>query len=212
MKVTAITCTHERPEAYALCSKYMLRQTRKPDQWLVLIGPEPMPQKILRAIQENEITGDAIVFIEDDDWFRADWIEWCVENLERGYDMVGEGMACYYNVRRRWWSECRNVRHAALCQTAITRDMLEPLANIIQSFNSPFFDTRLWTVECNKLLTLPKTPAERRVVGIKAMPGTRGYSGEHGFAMPPGVHADPSLFKLWQWIGADAEAYAEFNK
>lgn len=212
MKLTVITCTHERPEALALCERYLKRQTRQPDQWLVLDGPEPMPKKVLQALQGIQITGDAIVFIEDDDWYRADYLAWISANLELGYDMIGEGMAAYYHVGHRWWSECGNVRHAALCQTAISRELFEPLANVIESFHSPFFDTRIWEVECNKRLALPKNPSERRVLGIKGMPGRVGYSGEHAQSMPPGVRADPSLLQLWRWIGADALNYAPFKR
>lgn len=210
MNVTAITCTYQRPAAMALCEVYLKRQTRVPWQWLVLDGPEPMPKKILRAIQTNQISGDVVAFVEDDDWFRDDWIEWGAGMIAKGYDLVGEGMAVYYNVRRRWWSECRNVRHAALCQTIVSRDMLESIANVIQCFDSPFFDTRIWPLECSKFLALPKSPAERRVVGIKGMPGLTGYSSEH--RQVAGAKADPSLLQLWKWIGQDAANYTQFNK
>lgn len=210
MKVTAITCTYQRPEAFALCEKYLKRQTRQPDQWLVLDGPEAMRQKVRDCIERIE--GDIVVFVEDDDHYRPDWIESCVAKVEEGYDLVGEGLAVYYHVGHRWWSECRNVRHAALCQTAISRLMLEPLYNVIDCFDSPFFDTRLWQLECNKHLALPNSSKDRRVIGIKGMPGKQGYSTEHGQIMPRGVNADPSLLKLWRWIGQDAEVYSPFKR
>lgn len=210
MKVTAITATFQRPEAMVLCEKYLRRQTRQPDQWLVLDGPEPMPAKILAAIEQNRIEGDVIAFIEDDDWFRADWLEWAHGKVEKGYEIVGEGHAVYYNPRWRWWSECRNVRHAALVQTVVHRDALENVANVIRSFESPFFDTRVWQLDANKFLALPETHADRRVVGIKGMYGAAGYSGEHAAQHPSGTHADPSLAHLWKWIGNDAAAYAKF--
>lgn len=212
MTITAITCTHGRPEAFALCQRYLAQQTRQPDQWLVLDSDAPMPAKILNAIDAGIIKGDIIVFFEDDDLFRADWLAWCEEQITKGYDLVGEGLAVYYHVSSRWWSECRNVRHAALCQSAITRDMLEPLANVIRSFESPFFDTRLWQLDCSKLLVLPKNPAERRVIGIKGMPGKLGYSGEHSQLMPKGVNADPSMRKLWEWAPKDAANYLPFGR
>lgn len=210
MKITAITATYQRTEAFALCQRYMEAQTRQPNQWLVLAGPEPMPQKVLSAIEEGQVKGDAIVFFEDDDFYAPTWIEWCATQLEK-FDLVGEGLAVYYNVRRRWWSECRNVRHASLAQTAITRELFEPLCNIIRGFDSPFFDTRLWQLDCSKFLALPGIAHERRVVGIKGMPGTTGYSAEHRQDHPPGVHADPSLLQLWKLIGPAAASYAKFK-
>lgn len=213
MKITALTCTYQRPDALELCHKYMARQTRKPDQHLILDGPEPMNMKVLKALQEGDIEGDMLVFFEDDDLFRADWIEWCASTIEKGYDMVGEGHAVYYHVGNRWWSECMNKRHAALCQTAISRDMYPALEHVIEGHQSQFFDVRIWQVDCVKMLALPKTPADRRVIGIKGIKGTGGalgYSGEHADMLPPGTHYDPSMLKLWQWAGADAENYARF--
>jgi hypothetical protein len=210
MKITAITATWKRPEAMTLCEKYIRRQTRQPDQWLILTGPDPMPRKVLRALENGDVEGDLIAFIEDDDYFRPDWLEWVEKKAERGYDLIGEGHAVYYHVRNRWWSECFNVHHASLCSTAITSDLFEPLCNIIKSYESPFFDTRIWQVECNRFLALPKTDAERRVIGIKGMPGTAGYSGEHTMFHPVGSQPDPSGFRLWQLLGQDAEPYMKF--
>ena len=210
MKITAITCTFERPQAFALCQRYMARQTRQPDQWLILDGPEPMRQKVLSAFTENKVEGDAVLFIEDDDYYFPTWIEWCERQLARGFDIVGQGYAVYYQVRRRWWSDCRNNRHASLCQTAIARTLYEPLCNLIPAYDNEFFDTRLWRIECNRYLNLPND-SERLVIGIKGMPGKQGYSHEHQDETPPGVHEDPSLLKLWQLIGKDALNYATFG-
>lgn len=212
MKITAITATYQRPDAMALCEKYLKRQTRQPDQWLILDGPEPMPAKILAAIEQNQIEGDVVAFAEDDDHLRADWLEWVHGKVSAGYEIVGEGMAVYYHPGFRWWSECRNIRHAALVQTAVHRDMLENVANVIRSFQSPFFDTRLWCLDANKFLALPESPKDRRVIGIKGLYGAAGYSGEHAAQNPPGTHADPSMAQLWRWIGSDAAAYSKFYK
>lgn len=226
MTITALTAHCDRPEAWDLCARYMARQTRKPDQWLVLDSspksdpkgsdyyhvPErpDMPSKVLFAIENNLIKGDAVVFWENDDWFRSDWIEWCEGGFGRNYEIIGEGNAVYYQCRHRWWSECRNVRHAALVQTAVHRDMLELVANVIKSYASPFFDTRLWALDCNKFLATPQTPAERRVVGIKGMYGRKGYSGEHNAFRPEFSNADPSMAKAFEWMGDDALNYAGF--
>lgn len=213
MKLTVITATYHRPDAFVLCEEYLKRQTRQPDQWLVLDGPDRMQKKVLDAIESGKVEGEAVVFFEDDDHYREDWLAWCEREIGRGYNLVGEGHAAYYNVANRWWSECFNVRHAALCATAIHRDLLEPLANIIRSYDWPFFDTRIWPLRCNKRLALPKSPAERRVVGIKGIRSTDrkpGYSGEHHDVNQPGQHRDPSLLQLNKWIGNDAANYAKF--
>lgn len=214
MKLTAITCTYQRPAAFRLCEAMLKRQTIQPDQWLILDGPDRMQKKVLDAIEAGKIEGDAIAFIEDDDWYRPTWLDFATTKLAKGYELVGEGNAAYYHVRNRWYSHCGNVRHAALCQTALHRDMLEPLANVIKSYDWPFFDVRIWNVECQKYLFLPKTSAERHVVGIKGILGEGakfGYSGEHRDVLPKGTRSDPAMMELWKWIGPDAKNYATFR-
>jgi hypothetical protein len=210
MKITAVTCTWQRPEALALCRKYVERQTRPPDQWLVLDGPESMGDKIIAAIEGGRIEGDAVLWIEDDDYYFPGWFEWCERHLARGYDIVGQGNALYYNVSYRWFSNCKNTRHASLCQTAISTRLLERICNVIRAYENQFFDTRVWRMEVNKYLHLPKD-GERLVIGIKGMPGTAGYSGEHKQQTPPEAHSDPALLALWKLIGADANAYKGFK-
>lgn len=214
MKITAVTCTFQRPEAYKLCLEYLGRQTRQPDQHLVLDGPDRMQKKVLDAIDQGLIEGDLVAFIEDDDWYRPDYLAYVEEQALRGYDMIGEGNAGYYNVASRWWSECGNVRHAALCATAVVKEILPEIANVIRSYDWPFFDTRIWPLDVNKKLSLPKTYKDRRVVGIKGIRnsyGEPGYSGEHKEVHPQGTHRDPAMLKLFQWIGDDALNYSKFR-
>ncbi len=192
-----------------LCREYVRRQTRQPEQHLILDGPEPMPLKVLKAIESGVITGDIVTWMEDDDFFAPSWLAWLESKFSAGFEMVGEGNAAYWNCAYRWSSFCGNVRHAALVQTAIHRDLLESAANIIRSFESPFWDTRLWTLEANKFLALPNSPAERRVVGIKGM-FENGYSGEHRQKSPPGTTPDPSMLTLFKWIGPAAASYRDF--
>lgn len=212
MKLTAITATCAgREDAFELCKKYVARQTRPPDQWLVLDGPEPMHEKLARAILENRVEGDCVLFTEDDDWFDPRWFSWCERNLERGYDIVGQGRALFYNVVHRWWNNCGNVRHASLCQTAIRRTLLQHVYNIIDDFGCPWIDVQLWNVECRKYLHLPKEE-EMLLVGIKGLCGAKGYSREHRMVNGAGDDNTPDydLSKLRSLIGNDADAYASF--
>lgn len=214
MKLTVITATYQRPDAFKLCELYMSRQTRQPDQWLVLDGKDRMQKKVLDCIESGVITGDAICFVEDDDHYREDYLSWAYTQILRGYELVGEGNMAYYNVASRWWSECLNVRHAALCATSLHKDLLGSVVNIIKSYDWPFFDTRIWPLECNKKLFLPRSPKERRVIGIKGIRSLSqkpGYSGEHHDIHPQGTTRDPSLLQLFKWIGSDAAAYSKFR-
>jgi len=208
MKLTAITCTYQRPEAFELCQKYMARQTRQPDQWLILDGPEPMADKVAQAIEGGRVEGDAILFIEDDDFYFPRYIEQ-MEGLLQKYDLVGEGMAIYYNVRERWWSQCNNRSHASLCQTALTRNMFETLVEVIRAHKNPWFDSQLWKIECRKFIKIPKD-GERLLIGIKGMAGKGGYSREHRQVNPEGTEPDEMMGKLRELIGDDADAYAKY--
>ena len=210
MKLTAITATCAgREEALELCTKYVERQTRQPDQWLVLAGPEPMHIKLADAIRGGDVKGDAILFTEDDDWFSPKWFEWCEAQLAKGYDIVGQGNALFYNVAHRWWSNCSNVRHASLCQTAVRRSLFPAVYNICVDFGCPWIDVQLWNVECRKYLHLPKE-GELMLVGIKGLCGRKGYSREHRQVNYEGNAPDLDLSKLRSLIGADADLYEKF--
>ena len=210
MKLTAITATCAgREDAFELCKKYVDRQTRQPDQWLVLAGPEPMHIKLADAIAQGKIEGDTLLFTEDDDFIDARWFAWCERHLEKGYDMVGQGNALFYNVAHRWWSNCSNVRHASLCQTAIRRSLLPQVYNICVDFGCPWIDVQLWNIECRKYLHLPKE-SEMMVVGIKGLCGAKGYSREHRQVNYEGNAPDLDLAKLRSLIGNDAYLYERF--
>ena len=210
MKLTAITCTTtERKEAFALCKKYVEWQTRPADQWLVLDGPEPMHIKVADAIASGRVVGDAVLFTEDDDYIKPGWFKWCEDRIIRGYEIVGQGRALYYNVSHRWWSNCNNVRHASLCQTAISSRLLPQVYNIIDDFGCPWIDVQLWNIECNKYLHLPKEE-EMLVIGIKGLCGFKGYSREHRQVNGPDNIVDYDMSKLHSLIGDDAKDYAKY--
>ncbi len=210
VKLTALTATCAgRENAFELCKRYVIQQTRQPDQWLVLDGPEPMHTKVADAIAAGRIEGDAIIFAEDDDYLKPGWFAWCEDRILRGYQVVGQGRAIYYNPVHRWWSNCNNVRHASLCQTAIAKEMLPVVYNIIDDFGCPWIDVQLWNVECNKYLDLPKE-SEALVIGIKGICGPKAYSREHRQMNGQDNETDYDLSKLRSLIGEDARYYEHY--
>lgn len=227
MKVTLLTCSHNRPEAFALCERWIARQTVKPTQWLVLDSSSTpltctqgqehhhwpdltgMVAKVKFALQTGLTIGDVLIFVEDDDFYSPDYIEWCLNGLKR-YHLVGECQNLYYNVRYRWWYDHKNKAHASLCATSMRRDVFPFLLQECQNTNDPFIDSRLWN-NC-RLSKMPFDPVrlgKRRTIGIKAMPGTKGYGSGHdpknGWAIQ-----DPNLVMLRKLIGDDADIYAKF--
>lgn len=233
MNLTLLTATGDRPEAFALCEKFIARQTVKPSNWIVLDdgnvptvctmgqkyyrnlewqGKGSLARKVRFALQNNLITGDALVFIEDDDWYAPQYLAWCSVGLAK-YDLVGECHNLYYNVERRFWFEHGNTAHASLCATSLRRSVLPALLREVEN-EDPFIDSRLWA-NC-RLSKLPFDPNKqnnkRRVtIGIKAMPGRKGYGEGHS---PHAARAiqDPDLKKLRSLIGKDSEDYAKFYK
>lgn len=230
MKITVLTTACHRPEAWTLCELYMARQTRKPDQILVLdddspatvctmgqdyhywpdlSGPGSMTRKIRRAIEMTLITGDAVVVIENDDAYHPDYLAWCEQQLAR-YALIGEGRNLYYNVQHRWWFDHGNMTHASLCATAMTRKMLPNLLRECLRSDDPFIDDRLWkNCQLPKKVFDPLQTGRRLTIGIKSMPGRKGYGSGHdkdsGWAI-----RDPQMAKLRELLGPDAEHYARF--
>lgn len=230
MNLSLITCTGSRPEAFLLCQHWMDRQTKRWHQWFVLDDEEPKAQclmgqeyihcpqfkgrmsllsKIHFILTSGRITGDGVVFIEDDDWYAPGWLAFCGDELSR-HDMIGEGRAVYYNVRYRYWFQYQNMGHASLCATAIRTSQAHNLAAQckISGNEDPFLDARMWpNLNCDKIVLDPH--GKPLTVGIKGMPGRRGYNVGHD---GPDWRAqnDPSLSKLKSLIGQDVKFYEPF--
>lgn len=231
MKLSVIVCTGDRPEAFALSEKYLERQTLKPFQTIVMDdgvvptkttlgqdyiycpeykGPTSLVKKLSHLVGNRLAKHDGLVFWEDDDFYDPRWLEFCAIHLAT-YDLIGEGRAIYYNVAKRWWYEHRNLAHASLCSTAITRKLFSELFNACQSSN-PFLDARLWaSVKTNKRVFDPNDNLDQKhlVVGMKALPGRVGYGGGH-VVRDVNAQDDPTLEKLKSFIGDDAALYEGF--
>jgi hypothetical protein len=231
MKLTVLTCTADRPQAFELCKKYMARQTVKPFQWIILddgdgaVTPAPgseyyylphlhgnvsMLAKVKLAITSGIIKGDALVFWEDDDFYAPTWLEWCAKQLEQ-YNLVGEGRAIYYNVAYRNWTTHDNRGHASLCSTAIRTTMMATLLRVCNQLSNQFIDDPLWKAidgETKKVFD-PNQTGLRQVVGMKGLPGRIGIGGGHS-GKDQFWHEDYNLYHLQKLIGEDAKNYAPF--
>lgn len=229
MKVTVITPTGGRFDSFALCEKYMQRQTIKPDQWIVVddcedatpctMGQEhihrtpfwkqgdmTLPQNMLAGLEAA--TGDVVLIMEDDDWYRADYIENMKQRLLTA-DMSGEGEAKYYNVRNHRHMVHRNMKHASLCQTGFTREIMDQIKDVThRNIGQKFLDLHLWNIKCNRDVF---SRSDSLCVGIKGMPGRGGIGYGHKDTMGS-VDARPFRM-LRHWIGAeDAEIYYNMMK
>lgn len=230
MNITLVTPTCDRPETFSLCEKWMKRQSITFHQWIVLDdgivpatctmgqtqlcfgeetrGKYSLSRKLkLLMRQQDLIVGDALAIIEDDDWYRADYLSTAVERLQQGYDIIGEGHALYYNVRSSRWHLHTNEQHASLCQTVIRRSAYADLAKAVENDDCPFIDVRLWRDTAGKKnVFLPPTD-KPTLLGIKGI--YQGYGIGHSKPLP-NYDLDRSYF--YKLIGKDdAKIYEHFS-
>jgi hypothetical protein len=209
--LTLITPTRNRPVAFDLLEQWVEAQTY-PDsyQWIVVNdGDEPyryrMNQQVLHRIpsagegpspHQNllyaipHIRGDKILIIEDDDYYRPDYLRFMADLLEH-YALAGEGRAIYYNVRTRRYVEWPNFQHASLAQTGLRVEGLPTLIDGCRQ-QGRFIDVFLW----ENFPGLKHIFTGRDLhVGIKGMPGEKGFGDCHGEGGSP--DADLQIFREW---------------
>jgi hypothetical protein len=162
MKITALTCTGDRPECLTLLSRWMKNQIVRPDQWLIIDdGKAPfMPNMdcdyIYRKPQKNDpaqtlninieyalphITGDVVLFMEDDEYYNPAYVKTMTEKI-RGHEAVGICRSKYYYLPARTYYVHANQDHASLAQTGIVKGYLPKLKELLNG--DPFIDLRIW--------------------------------------------------------------------
>lgn len=169
--VTVITCTGDRPEAFELCKKWMERQTRKPDQWVVVDdGKTPIvpcdgmdyfyrmpsdkdpPHTLCRNLNIGLSLAlyDNIIIMEDDDWYAPEYIEYMLGLLQRG-DLVGIENLLFYNLISKGYNEKGRAKQPPLAQTAFTRKVFPAVQNLCRNaeqfpeiWNRGLIDVYLW--------------------------------------------------------------------
>ena len=230
--LTLLTATGCRPEAWALCERWMARQTYAGTvRWVIVDdGPDEQPitferegwvLEVLRPtprwrlgnntqarnLSEGLAVIDAdaiVVVIEDDDWYAPDWLSHVSAHLD-GAQLVGESRARYYNVRTAIALEHGNDRHSSLCATACRGDGLAALRSVAQT-SERFLDLSLW----KRGVAQQALFGGHRVVGIKGLPGRAGIGYGHGSTFR-GVY-DKTGSMLRDWLGADADAYTQWAR
>lgn len=170
MGVALITCTRDRAEAFALCSKYVSAQAPGFD-WIVVddgdapiglhISPlshyvrrEPstkrntLPENLLAGLRVAQDQGaDTIALVEDDEWYSPQYVEIMLEKI-KGFEVAGQIGARYYNVADRRWMQANNTTYASLCRTVVRGERaigrLHAAATAALQAESPFVDQWLW--------------------------------------------------------------------
>jgi glycosyl transferase family 2 len=225
--ISVITPTCDRPVAFGLCERWMARQTRGPDEWIVADGGrvpvvctqgqvhlhQPRPsgaenfaQNLLAALARAR--GDLVVVIEDDDYEAPTHLERLTDLLTPATAwLAGDPQQRYYNVGRRWYRLFQN-RGASLCQTAMRKSVLPLFKRTILTClarRQYGIDAALWQAVPTAHWALDR---QDTVIGMKGLPGQTGLG--IGHRPDQGWTADPSLAVLRTWMGDDADVYAAY--
>lgn len=217
--ITLLTCTGDRPELFRRQERWMVRQSMRWQNWIVVDdGDHPtectLDQKYIRlppglpptesfarnlrtALHAHaELRGSEFVFmIEDDDWYGPHYVTSLMLAL-LDHDLAGESYARYYNVSQRSYYFCRNTSHASLCSTAFRAALIPRILPLIDDEDA-LLDIRIWSeIDCSKHLQ-----RTRHSVGLKGQSGRSGLTWAHDSGR---FRADPDGVILRQWLGRDA--------
>jgi len=217
--ITVITPTGDRPEAFALCERWMSQQTYTGQiQWIVVDdGVEPtactMGQQYIlqRPMQHHSlcrnlraaiphIKGECIFVVEDDDYYAPHYLSTMVGRLQRA-DLVGEFGAKYYYLRHKSYRHNhQSEHHASLCRTGMTRAVLQTLERSAQGWH-PSIDLRLWRAWRGSTFTWRDADGTQSLcVGMKGVEGRQ----SRGWKPSRNAVADADLKTLEKWVGKEA--------
>jgi hypothetical protein len=238
--VSLVTTTGGRPEAFALCAKWMTRQTFPgPIQWVIVddVDPEtPLPTLPLRITglwkitsirperkwkegkntqRRNLVAGLSaatapVIMIIEDDDYYSPDYITQMLKLLGDHQIAGEAGARYYNVKERLWRNMPNREHASLSQTVFKSSCKRMLIDAANS-GSLWFDVMFWDYAIKNGTPCVLRHPTSLVVGIKGLPGRRGIGLGHTDDVPD-YTKDPRLDVLKTWIGKDAGEYWKFSR
>lgn len=200
---------NNRPEFLKQCRKYIARQTYPVKQVVVVDYPQKtLPHDLAERYQygfSQIIHCDVVFLIEDDDWYRADYIERMVERWEfHGKpDIYGISDSLYYHLfsQRFWHSE--HPGRASAYSTMIKANAVIDWARL----DPLWMDIGIW----EQLKGVAEQLPHRIAVGIKHGIGDCGgvghYAGFYERRDPRGISHDHDFAQLKEWIGDDLEFY-----
>lgn len=154
---------------------------------------------LLRNYLESEI--DGIFIIEDDDYYRPEYIERMSYQI-KDYWAIGEMDTIYYNVAYKNYAHNNNTEHASLFQTVFTMPALKLFKSC---FGQRFIDFNFWALVPEEKQNLFKS---YNAIGIKGMPGRKGIGAGH--FKHDGFIKDLDYSHLKEMIGEDYKNYIKF--
>lgn len=206
IETTCITCTGDRPEAFALLKQWMINQVVEPDQWIVVddgqipledtegfeyYRREPQPNDYKHTLCLNlalaltKVKYSKIIIMEDDDWYSPIYIDY-MSNLLEKTDLVGLGNLIFYYPSLKKYMEKGTVKQPALAQTAFKKEMIPILQDICKKalnipdlHNKGLVDTVLWKYPIDKSKKMIVYCDKYLTMGMKGMPGRIGLTTHH---------------------------------
>lgn len=194
--ITAITPTGDRFLAFTLCQEWMVKQTVRPDQWIVVDdGKMPMmpfaPMEYVRREPQSDdpkhtlivnlktaiplIRGDKIIIIEDDEYYAPGYVAEMARRLD-DHELVGIKYSKYYHLPSGGHCTHPNTSHASLAQTAFRSSFLQIFKQCLNTPDKSFLDIRLWQRYRRGFLFIDDPPL---YLGIKGLPGRPGIGIGH---------------------------------
>ena len=225
-KISVITCTGGRQTAFSLCQHYLYRQTYKgPIEWIIVddfqpatiyhVPPSNIKIKYVRGPTAwrqgyntqrdnmnaglNQVTGDIIAVMEDDDYFAPTYLEESAKMLSLG-KAVGDTLSRYYHVTAGY-KQMNNNEHSSLSSTIFVKELL-PYLDAAVNCGEFYFDVRFW----NSLKTarIPRVfyTDNGLFCGMKGLPGKAGLTESH--KGKDFMYDNQNV--LEKWIGANDSA------
>jgi len=225
--ITCITPTGDRPLAFALCRKWMLHQTVKPSQWIVVDdGENPMIptgnfQYVRREPRSDDpkhtlnrnlatalplITGDKIFIIEDDEYYAPEYIEEMSRRLDQ-HEVVGLRDYKYYHLPTGGYIVNANHTHANLAETAFRNSFLYEMREILNVADT-FIDLRIWQKIGSRGYRFDDS-GKSLFLGIKGLPGRAGIGIGHNPAMYRNIKDTADRGMLKKFAPKDYQIYLD---
>lgn len=149
MKIGVLTPTLGKRIQFLEHSNYLIeRQTRKPfvrdvvsDKQTQFPNDINVRYRIGCERLFNVHKCDCVLFMEDDDWYRSDYIEQMVANWERiGKPVLfGVNNTVYYQLKMQKYSNYIHPGRASMMSTLVTKDIMK-----MQFPNVKFLDAHIW--------------------------------------------------------------------
>jgi len=200
----------DRPAFMANCLRMISPQVNKEDiyiyrEYLGTDGQPDITEKYAKAYIDLSPHYDLLFFIENDDWYRSDYIELMLKYYERAKspDIFGIGYTMYYHLGLRKYFTFIHPSRASMMNTCLRTKLPRLMAEWKNGTAEPrkFLDMYLWNIIKGTTVSPPVIS-----LGIKHGVGVAGGSG-HNSLMERYIKEDNGFLKAT----LDEESFSFYN-